>query len=555
MNLKPEEQNLNLEASTSPAQESNFEEKEGSSTGVEADPSSLFDLSGSHWEPEVRKCMTEAKWEKANTLQSASFPSIMSGKDVFVEAANGTAGVIFPTVSDRILKGKKASEALGTGPFGVLLYSNNALTKRAFDKFNRLFGKTGLSSSFVSTDETEWEDASETIHKGVDILFSTPEALRPFYVRKRLSLKHAMICVGVDMDAAVSKGHEEELEFLLGRFSIHCQKILFSSTSSAKVKELAFEFLTHPKHVYLEGEHEKLPEVEQHALLCETPDKFKVLMGLLKDHSPGFALVFANSKLTASWLHHKLQENQFPVELINAELPQSRRVHLLKEIKAGNTKVLVTTDRVSHDLHIADVSHIYNFDVPENPEDYLDRVGHMGRAERSGIVYTLVCDQYGEFFQGIEELLGTKTPKPKWPKEEYLTLIDKSGNPFIETQTPETREFRRPMDRPSGPMGERTFGERERPRDNRFRGERQERGRDGMRSQGERRPSSFPRGEGERREPVPQSRDRQQVRPRSRKALGQHPYKRIERPQQFEKQVEPKSLLKKILSFFSPKKK
>jgi superfamily II DNA/RNA helicase len=220
------------------------------------------------------------------------------------------------------------------------------------------------------------------------------------------------------------------LELFLDKLTPTSQKMLFSATSSDAVDEVIFEYLNEPEYVSLNQEEITPERIEQHALMCEAPEKIKVLLYLLRQTQGQRSVVFANTRLTAAWLHYKLRANQIPADLITGDLPQNKRVRLIKNLKAGKTNILIATDVASRGLHIPGITHVYNFDLPDESTSYIHRIGRTARAGAQGKAYSLICDCYGENFVGIQELLGKNCPRPTWIENEWLQTPDHAGNPF-----------------------------------------------------------------------------------------------------------------------------
>jgi ATP-dependent RNA helicase RhlB len=137
--------------------------------------------------------------------------------------------------------------------------------------------------------------------------------------------------------------------------------------------------------------------------------------------------------MTAEWLHFKLAGNGIDVDLITGDLPQKKRIQLIQRIKEGKVKALIATDVASRGLHISKVSHVYNFDVPDDPANYVHRIGRTARAGAKGSSYTLVCEDYGENIRPIQDMLGSKIElKGEWFNPEYLSIKDLAGNPYAQ---------------------------------------------------------------------------------------------------------------------------
>jgi ATP-dependent RNA helicase RhlB len=226
-------------------------------------------------------------------------------------------------------------------------------------------------------------------------------------------------------------GFIDDVEFFLDKIPEDAQKLLFSATTNDNVKELAFEYLNHPAYISVNPEVLTPEAIEQHAIICDTSNKLRVILGLLREHNPTCSIIFANTKMTAEWLHYKLSGNGVDVDLITGDLPQKKRIQLIQRIKEGKVKALIATDVASRGLHISKVSHVYNFDVPDDPANYVHRIGRTARAGAKGSSYTLVCEDYGENIRAIQDMLGPQVQlRGEWFNQDYLEINDVAGNPY-----------------------------------------------------------------------------------------------------------------------------
>ena len=392
-------------------------------------PNPLLDFTQAGFSQEILDAIASAQWKAPRTLDSLCLPLTLAGKDVVIHASSKTSAITFLTLADCLIKRKTHANGEASFPQALVIYPSTSAASKGCQDFQRLFSKLSLTAVSLSNLEETGGDRTPDDFSQADIVFADPSSLRNA-CNKQLNLQGVVLCIGRDVENLLEGGLQEDLVFLLSRLA-DAQKIIFSGTISKRVRDLADEFLKEPEYISLERERATIPSVSHSSFLCETPNKFKVLLGLLQDQSPKCALVFANSKLTAAWLYHKLLENGYNTELLANELPQTKRVEGAEGLKNSQTKIFVATDFAARDFQNSELSHVYNFDLPDSGEAYLNRMGQVGK-ETQGYVCSFVCDEYGENYQHVQDLLGQKTPKPAWHKEEYLKIVDKSGNPFLE---------------------------------------------------------------------------------------------------------------------------
>jgi ATP-dependent RNA helicase RhlB len=293
-----------------------------------------------------------------------------------------------------------------------------------------VFALTGMTTMAVFGG-IDYDKQARQLKDGIDVIFATPGRLMDYVRKKLVQLDQIQVFVCDEADRMFDMGFIEDVEFFLERIPEVTQKLLFSATTNDQVKELAFEYLETPEYISVNPEIITPENIEQHGIHCHATEKLRVMIGMLREHNPACSIIFTNTKLTAEWLYHKLVGNGIAVDLMTGDLPQKKRIQLIKTIKEGQLKALIATDVASRGLHISGVTHVYNFDLPDEPANYVHRIGRTARAGAHGYAYSLVCDDYGQNLSEIKDLLGNQASfTTEWPNEAYLTIEDKAGNPF-----------------------------------------------------------------------------------------------------------------------------
>jgi ATP-dependent RNA helicase RhlB len=356
------------------------------------------------------------------------------GRDVagFAQTGTGKTGVFLITIAQMLLKSAAAreeGEVKSTSPQAIVIVPTRELAIQIMEEATRFFTPLNLSTLAIYGG-MDWEEQASKLQRGVDLMVGTCGRLKDYYEKKFFSFDATKIFVCDEVDRMFDMGFVSDVEVFLESLPVNCQRLFFSATSNEKVKELSFEYLTKPVYISAQTDELTPTNIEQHALLCETPDKLKVLLGLWAEHKPERAIIFTNTKLTAAWLQYKLQGNGIQVDLITGDLPQAKRIALIRRIKNGEIKALIATDVASRGLHISGVSHVYNFDLPDDANNYVHRIGRTARAGAEGKSYSLVCEEYGANFLAIQELLGESAPQSSWYDPAYLQIQDKAANPF-----------------------------------------------------------------------------------------------------------------------------
>jgi ATP-dependent RNA helicase RhlB len=398
----------------------------------------------------LRQAIFDLGWKTPTPVQGMCLPLTLVGRDVagFAQTGTGKTGVFLISTAQRILEQRASNHATARSqaggasreradsaagyPLALVLAPTRELAMQIEQDAQNLFGRLGISSIAVFGG-IDYDKQAKRLKEGVDVIIATPGRLKDYFEKKLVRLDQCKIFVCDEADRMFDMGFIEDVEFFLGKLPEDVQKLLFSATTNDQVKELAFEYLDKPAYISVNPETLTPERIEQHAVIVDAPNKLKVMLGMLEEHKPECSIIFTNTKLTAEWLHYKLSHNGIDVDLITGDLPQRKRIQLIHKIKEGKVKALIATDVASRGLHISRITHVYNFDLPQEPANYVHRIGRTARAGARGSSWSLVCDDYGQNFAGIKELLGDQFPvKSKWFDAAYESIIDKAGNPFEE---------------------------------------------------------------------------------------------------------------------------
>ncbi len=449
----------------------------------------------------IIQAIQEQGWANPTPVQQLCLPATIVGKDVagFAQTGTGKTGVFVITVAQRLLQARAAqakpseTQDKASYPFAVVLAPTRELAMQIEDDAQAIFKRAGITSLAVYGG-SDYAKQLRDLKDGIDVIVATPGRLMDYCRKGEVKLDRCSVFVCDEADRMFDMGFIDDVQFFLDRLPEGCQKLLFSATTNENVKELAFEYLEQPVYVSVTPEAITPERIEQHSIVCNARHKLKVLLGLLRDHNPECAIIFTNTKLVADWLHYKLVHNGIDADLITGDLPQRKRIALIQRIKEGKIKALIATDVASRGLHISRVSHVYNFDLPDEAANYVHRIGRTARAGARGAAYSLVCEDYGQNLEAINLLLGESLAlHPIWYDEKYLQIEDKAGNPFADADRASAEasgggEGRQDRGGGRGPRDNRSGGRG--PRDNRSggRGEGRSDGRGGGRSGGRDRP-------------------------------------------------------------------
>ena len=354
----------------------------------------------------------DAGFVEMTPVQSRSLPMALEGKDVCAQAQTGTGktAAFLITVFSRILSTGVPSKR--KNPLALVLAPTRELALQIYREGELLGKHTGLRLAAIYGGEG-FNRQEEALKRGTDVVIGTPGRLIDFMRRNILNLGQIQFLVIDEADRMLDLGFWDELKNIFRRLpsADKRQSLLFSATLDRRTRAIAREFMNRPKDVEVRPEKLAADGIDQMIYHVDRDMKFPLLLGILRKEEVPKGLIFTNMKITASWLVHKLKEHGITdIGLLTGDLRQSARNRVLERFKLGKLPLLIASDVASRGLHIDDVTHIINYDVPQDPEDYVHRIGRTARAGKRGKAYTLACDQYVYTLPAIEELLSDKIP-------------------------------------------------------------------------------------------------------------------------------------------------
>jgi ATP-dependent RNA helicase RhlB len=234
--------------------------------------------------------------------------------------------------------------------------------------------------------------------------------------------------------------------------------LLFSATLSYRVTELAYEHMNNPETIKIETDKVTADKVKQVCYMTANDEKIPLLIGLLRHMDPRRTIVFVNTKRGADLVWGFLEGNGINAAVLSGDVPQKKRLRLLKEFQSGDLPVLVATDVAARGLHIPDVSHVFNFDLPEDAEDYVHRIGRTARAGASGDAVSFACETYSFSLPEIEEFIGHRLPMEP-VSTELLAEVDPKSRIYPERSERQGDRRRQGKPRGGGRKGERSGGD------------------------------------------------------------------------------------------------
>lgn len=363
--------------------------------------------------PEVLRGIDELGFTECTPIQEKVLPLALDGRDVAGQAQTGTGktAAFLTTIFTRLLRNTPTAPLPKGSPRALVIAPTRELAVQIHQDALAIGKYTGLRMQAVYGG-VDYVRQRNALAEGLDLLVGTPGRLIDYFKQRALHLRHVEILVVDEADRMFDMGFIADLRYLLRRLPPYDkrQSMLFSATLGWDVMELAYEHMNDPVKLVVNPEQVAADRVEHVVFHVGKEEKFPLLLGLLQREKPERALVFVNTRRQAQWLAERLEDCGHRARALTGEVDQRRRLQVLRQLKAGDLPILVATDVASRGLHIEGITHVFNYDVPADPEDYVHRVGRTARAGASGRALTLACEDYVTALPAIEELIGFKLP-------------------------------------------------------------------------------------------------------------------------------------------------
>jgi len=402
--------------------------------------------------PEVLRGIESVGFSELTPVQQQSIPLALGGRDVAAQAQTGTGKTAAFLISlfTRLLKNPVET---GSDPRALVLAPTRELVLQICKDAENLgaFCPFKVQAIFGGVD---YDKQRQSLRDGVDIIVATPGRLIDYAKQKAFSFKSVEALVIDEADRMFDMGFIKDLRFILRRLPPFekRQTMLFSATLSPRVMELAYEFMNLAEKVQIEPEQVTAERVEQVLYHASSKEKFPLLLGLMaKEPQQPRVLLFVNTKREAEYLTVLLEANDVKAALISGDIPQRKRMRILEDFREGKITHLVATDVASRGIHIDDVTHVVNYDLPQDPEDYVHRIGRTARAGASGKAISFGDEDTVFHLPDIEEYIGRKIPTEFPLDEDFFWDFKKASRPRRREIAKPVRSGGRPGGRPGGP--------------------------------------------------------------------------------------------------------
>ncbi|HSG65908.1 MAG TPA: DEAD/DEAH box helicase [Gammaproteobacteria bacterium] len=383
-----------------------------------------------------------AGFSHCTPIQAKTLPIALAGRDVAGQAQTGTGKTAAFLIALFCQLDKQAPPETLQGPRALILAPTRELAVQIHADAVELgkFLPYRLGLAFGGTD---YDKQRRELAAGVDVLIGTPGRVIDFHKQKVFGLRQVEVLVLDEADRMFDLGFIRDIRYVLRRLPEAPKRLnlLFSATLSHRVLELAYEHMNDPELVRIEPDKITVDRVRQSIYFPSNEEKIPLLVALLRQMDARRTMVFVNTRREADRLQAYLEHNGIQAQAISGDVPQRKRLRMLKDFVAGDLAVLIGTDVASRGLHVPDVSHVFNYDLPQDPEDYVHRIGRTARAGAYGDAISFGCEEYVVSLPEIEAFIGRHIP---------VVQIDPAMLPKIDVPP------RRPSKRRPPPRGDRS---------------------------------------------------------------------------------------------------
>lgn len=362
--------------------------------------------------PPLMRGLGELGFQQCTPIQARALPLALQGRDVAGQAQTGTGktAAFLLAIMHRLLTVAAPEAKRPNQPRALVLAPTRELAIQIHADAADLGKYTDLKLG-LAYGGTGYESQRQVIEEGVDLMIGTPGRLIDYLKQKALDLRAVEVVVLDEADRMFDLGFIKDIRFLLRRMppAVERLSMLFSATLSYRVLELSYEHMNNPETIVIEQDRVTAEGVSQRLLHVSNAEKISVLIGLLRALGTQVrVMVFVNTKREGERVAAYLIGNGFQAEWISGDVPQKKRQRLLRAFHEGEISVLVATDVAARGLHIPDVTHVINYDLPQDAEDYVHRIGRTARAGATGDAISLCCETYCYSLPEIEEYVGQK---------------------------------------------------------------------------------------------------------------------------------------------------
>jgi ATP-dependent RNA helicase RhlB len=377
--------------------------------------------------PAVLAGLNDAGYIHCTPIQAQTLPVSLSHRDVAGQTQTGTGktAAFLITIFSTVMALKDRPPGL---PAAIIIAPTRELALQIYEDAKMIGGHTGLKMTQV-IGGVDYQKQADILKSGTDIVICTPGRVIDYIKQGVFKTSGIKIAVIDEADRLLDLGFAKDMRYILSKLPSYekRQTMLFSATLAYRVLELTYEYMNLPEFISVTPQEITVEGIEQILFHVGLDQKLSLLLGILSREDWSRVLIFINTKSGVDWLTFKLKGNGFPAEGITGDLPQPKRFRLMERFKDGQIKILVATDVASRGIHVEDISHVVNYDLPQDAENYIHRIGRTARAGKTGKAVSLACETYVFHLEAIEDMLGYKIPVV-WPEDDWFA--DDRCGPF-----------------------------------------------------------------------------------------------------------------------------
>lgn len=374
-------------------------------------------------QPAVLSALQQAGFEFCTPIQALSLPISLQGKDVAGQAQTGTGKTIaFLTATFNQLL-NQPRQTSHNQPRALILAPTRELAVQ-IEHDARIFLKTCPFRTALAYGGEGYDKQLRAIENGVDLLIGTTGRVIDYVKQGVIDLSQVQVVVLDEADRMFDLGFIRDIRYLMRKCPAPSQRLtlLFSATLSYKVRELAFEDMNDPEYVEISPQQKTGERIQEELFYPSDQDKMALLLTLLEEEWPERCIIFANTKQQCELIWGYLAADGHRVGLLTGDVAQKKRLSLLQQFTDGALDILVATDVAARGLHIPEVTHVFNYDLPDDREDYVHRIGRTGRAGESGVSISFACERYAMNLPAIEEYIGHTIAVSQYDPSTLLAL-------------------------------------------------------------------------------------------------------------------------------------
>ena len=356
---------------------------------------------------QLLQSVTDAGYDEPTPIQAQAIPSVLMMRDLIGIAQTGTgktASFVLPMI-DILAHGRRRALM----PRSLILEPTRELAAQVAENFEK-YGKNHDLRMALLIGGVQMGDQVKALSDGVDVLIATPGRLMDLFERGKILLTGCELLVIDEADRMLDMGFIPDIESICAKLPTTRQTLLFSATMPPPIKKLADRFLSNPKYIEVARPASTNTNISQFKVRVPSRDKRRALRQLLREQPVSTAIIFANRKTTVRDLAKSLKQHGFAAGEIHGDMDQPARLAELQRFKDGHINLLCASDVAARGLDVKGVSHVFNFDTPWHPDDYVHRIGRTGRGGATGVAFTLVSDEDAEAIANVEKLTGAAIP-------------------------------------------------------------------------------------------------------------------------------------------------